>query len=390
MPREILIQIINGNLLVELFIILIVFFAVNWVIFRLIFQVLGVKKKFKELLPGVLLIIIYNTCGKQILPVGLAYGLTLVGLLVIMIKVIARDAVTWMQAFWGSFLSYFIVGLGVWLFEDPLFSFNPAIARFITTTPIGVAVGTILCEGIFPLVALFLLKTIDISIIPPAKRKINLVDAANLYLFAGMFALLYNNSAQLLKNIGTRSRLELIKDNLFQLFLVGSFVVVYYFVYTNTKKQRENERRHHEAELRKHEERQRMNQEKMQKLEDQHKRLGEMYEQLQNTKERPQKVLDTLSSAMGALKDYYDSLTIQNESEIVLENDVLTKITFNETESKIIELIIQGKTDKEIAKIVYLSAGRVSNIIAELLSRTGMNNRTMLAVRYALLKYPKK
>jgi DNA-binding CsgD family transcriptional regulator len=388
MPREALIQIINGNRVVELISILLVFFAVDWVIFRLIFQILGIEKKTQKLLPGILLVVFYNTCGKQILPIGLAYSLTLIGLLVILIKVISRDAVTWMQAFWSSFLTYFIVGLGVVLIEYPLFSISPTISHFITTTPLGIAVGTILCEGIIPLITLFLLKTIDISIIPPVKRKMNLLDAANLYLFAGMFALLYNSSAQLLKNIETTPRLEIVKGVLYQLFITVSLIVVYYFVYTTTKKQRDRERRQYELDLQQLEEEKRryelklkMERERAGQLESEKNEISAMYEQLKSKKIDPNEAFEGMLNLFERLETSVKAAIEQQKSfSVPGNNGAPLNFHLTDKEKDVVRLLLKGMSNKEIAAELHNSEKRIKNIVSSICGKMEVADRTQLVL----------
>lgn len=59
-------------------------------------------------------------------------------------------------------------------------------------------------------------------------------------------------------------------------------------------------------------------------------------------------------------------------------------IPINDTELYIIRLIAEGKNNKEIASIVFLSEGRVKNIISEIFSKLKLKDR------YQLLSYAYK
>ncbi len=60
-----------------------------------------------------------------------------------------------------------------------------------------------------------------------------------------------------------------------------------------------------------------------------------------------------------------------------------TNIRFTPRELEIISLVAKGKTNNEIAKDVCLSKGRVANIITDIFEKTGLNDRTELAI-YAI------
>lgn len=55
-------------------------------------------------------------------------------------------------------------------------------------------------------------------------------------------------------------------------------------------------------------------------------------------------------------------------------------IILSEKEQEIIKLIVQGKSNKDIASAIYLSDGRVRNIISGILDKLDLKDRTQLAV----------
>jgi DNA-binding NarL/FixJ family response regulator len=59
--------------------------------------------------------------------------------------------------------------------------------------------------------------------------------------------------------------------------------------------------------------------------------------------------------------------------------ELLSKL--NENEQKILRLVAEGKTNKEIAELIYRTPGRVKNIVSEILSKLYLGNR------YQLVKY---
>lgn len=61
--------------------------------------------------------------------------------------------------------------------------------------------------------------------------------------------------------------------------------------------------------------------------------------------------------------------------------------TLTDKEIKLIELIVYGKSNKEIAAILNITEGRVKNIITSVLSKLGLSDRTSLAVYAVKNKY---
>lgn len=58
------------------------------------------------------------------------------------------------------------------------------------------------------------------------------------------------------------------------------------------------------------------------------------------------------------------------------------KCGLTEKESELLELIAQGKNNKEISAEIYLSEGTVRNYISELLEKLNLRDRTQLAIYY--------
>jgi hypothetical protein len=245
MPKEILIQIINEKLIINFIAILIIYFASSWIFFKLSFQFLGIKVKSQRIFWGILPNIIYMVLGKQIFP-DLVYILVYITILTVLIRVMIGKmvAVSWLRVVWSAFLVEFIVGIGVTLLQ-PIIVLIPAIGQIITTrTPAGVVYGAI-CEGIFPLILWFVLRTVNISIIPPVKtvkHKVDLLDLGNLYIFIVPFLWLYGLSARTFKSLETNPKIDLM-DLFYQLFLTVSLFIVYYWVYATTKRRHDKEKR---------------------------------------------------------------------------------------------------------------------------------------------------
>lgn len=60
--------------------------------------------------------------------------------------------------------------------------------------------------------------------------------------------------------------------------------------------------------------------------------------------------------------------------------DIFIKLEFTDREKEVLELVMQGMTNVEIADCLGLSAGRARNIVTELISKYMVKNRTQLAV----------
>lgn len=63
-----------------------------------------------------------------------------------------------------------------------------------------------------------------------------------------------------------------------------------------------------------------------------------------------------------------------------LEESEYFKIDFTEREKEVIYLVMEGMTNEEIAEELGISTGRARNIVADLISKCMVKNRTQLAV----------
>lgn len=60
--------------------------------------------------------------------------------------------------------------------------------------------------------------------------------------------------------------------------------------------------------------------------------------------------------------------------------DIYLHVKFTAREKEVLELLVEGMTNEEIAEILGISGGRARNIVAELISKCMVKNRTQLAV----------
>ncbi|WP_234121867.1 response regulator transcription factor [Clostridium hydrogenum] len=92
-----------------------------------------------------------------------------------------------------------------------------------------------------------------------------------------------------------------------------------------------------------------------------------------------------------------NAIKMVNDGNAVIENVVLDKIKqnlkssstgkidktlFSEREFQIIESISRGLSNKEISKELFISEGTVANYITSILSKTGLEHRTQIAIYY--------
>ena len=67
-------------------------------------------------------------------------------------------------------------------------------------------------------------------------------------------------------------------------------------------------------------------------------------------------------------------------STISIIDEPKLSIELTEREKEVLDLVIQGMTNEEIGEAIAMSAGRARNIVAELISKFMVKNRTQLAV----------
>jgi DNA-binding NarL/FixJ family response regulator len=78
--------------------------------------------------------------------------------------------------------------------------------------------------------------------------------------------------------------------------------------------------------------------------------------------------------------NHLSSFEVRSAQKRLRENGVLKALELGETDRKILELLKEGCTDKEISEQIFLSPHTVRNRISRLLTVLGKSNRTQLAV----------
>jgi DNA-binding NarL/FixJ family response regulator len=78
--------------------------------------------------------------------------------------------------------------------------------------------------------------------------------------------------------------------------------------------------------------------------------------------------------------NHLSAFEVRSAQKRLRDNGVLKALELGETDRRILELLKEGCTDKEISEQIYLSPHTVRNRISRLLTVLGKSNRTQLAV----------
>ena len=91
----------------------------------------------------------------------------------------------------------------------------------------------------------------------------------------------------------------------------------------------------------------------------------------------------SVAAGLGVMhKDTYSNIIkkVNSHTKIsILENKGL-KLDLSNRELSVIKLIVEGKSNSEIANIIYLTEGSVRNIISGILKKLNLKDRTQLAI----------
>lgn len=339
----------------EFIFILITFFIIDWVVLKLNFQIVGIKVRLRRISLGALLIVIYNICGRIILPIPV-YGLMFITLQSIIVKAIGREVVSWGRAIWSSLLSFFIVSFGVVAFQMPLL-LNKDISLFILKKPLGVGLGA-LFELVGPLVIICFLMTFKTSLIPFSCFKISKSEAWSLYLFGVMVFVSYSIVVIFTMSLEKGSQLFLsILAILTWISLISGFIA-FHVIRLLTHKELDSERLSFE--------------------EEKGKLINEVQETIRSNEETiTAKKLDvTVNEVLHRLQD----ATLIKTEEFPQGINPKIYLLLNQREITALKLVGLGKQNKEIAAQTFLSEGSVTNMISGLCDKLELESRIHLAV----------
>lgn len=104
---------------------------------------------------------------------------------------------------------------------------------------------------------------------------------------------------------------------------------------------------------------------------------------LKNTE--PERIRDAIKSVFNGHTVLQDVVLdkIKSSLNAVTERESKADMTqFTERETSIMTLIAKGLSNKEISKTLFISEGTVANYISSILSKTGLEHRTQIAIYY--------
>lgn len=101
----------------------------------------------------------------------------------------------------------------------------------------------------------------------------------------------------------------------------------------------------------------------------------------------PEEIITVIKNTMKGLQvihhNVYNKVREKFCNNVQRTNVKYTDLNLTERELKIIRLIVQGKSNKEIGEALFLSETRIKSIIGKILNKLRVKDRTQLAV-YAL------
>ncbi|MFP7735779.1 response regulator [Priestia aryabhattai] len=104
---------------------------------------------------------------------------------------------------------------------------------------------------------------------------------------------------------------------------------------------------------------------------------------LKNTE--PERIRDAIKSVFNGHTVLQDVVLDKIKSSLNATSDRNSKADmtqFTERETSIMTLIAKGLSNKEISKTLFISEGTVANYISSILSKTGLEHRTQIAIYY--------
>jgi DNA-binding CsgD family transcriptional regulator len=397
MPKEILGQIIHQRLFLPLAIILLVYY-INWFFLHsLSFQILGVKVGVKRIILWAAPEVLYCLVGKQFISNKLIFGIIIILLFTLITKIIVGN-VSSLKSFLSVIITQFISGLGVIILFSPLYTLNESIFKLMFETPWGVAIGT-LFEIIFPLIAFFCFRYYHISPLSNVGNKATKLAIVGAISFGLLFFLIYNSVLLIFVYYKTMDKRTLLMNMFCQWIAELGMGLSFYAFNSLDRKERETDYLKHEAE---HKTLESKNDQLVQKVDiletekgevvqerevlkterdelvDKVNKLMEQNKQLIEKSPSPEEVDFILKNTISDMQGMRKSISDQKKYDIVLSKTSKTKVKLSSTEMGILELVIQGKNNKEIAKELHFSEGHVRNVISGLKEELELKSQRQL------------
>lgn len=351
MARQLWLEMFSKCLFLD-FILLAFSYGLSWIIiFQLGYKILKVAIRFKQIIPGVILGISISFL-KPYLP-GILHFLFIMIPLILHLKFYGKTK--WVIACWVTFLLLLFTTIGPMLLISP-FSKDRAIISFLFGTRYGTVLGT-LVECLIPTVLLIFLKLYNFSLVPSPGKILNIVDFFDVYLFGALLFWCYDSFLKIWEAIRNSPGQLLFKPIIVWIVSAGA-ILAFYIKKVNFQKKMEYALG------------------KIQELDAFNKDLNEKNLKLEQYKE-------IFNSLAFPPQNTPASTGGTEELNKVSKRYQLPQIKITKRELSVIELIVCGKSNKEIADFLTLSEGRVRNIITKIFGKLNLQDRTQVAV-YAL------
>jgi DNA-binding CsgD family transcriptional regulator len=350
MVRDLLLDIVNKWRISDLIVLLLLIFAFSAVWYSSLIlglKILNIKVKFKRIILGVFLGVFISLFIKPFIPGAFAFFFTLIPL-IILIRFYSKTK--WLFACWVTFIDLLASSIGPMLLINPISSINHNIGLFLFKSMYGLPIMSLI-EALGVVLLLLILNIFDISLAPDPKRPLKSIEFVAVYVFLAIGYGCYCLTIDIWKHPMQFSTWTLINWTI----AAGALVAFYiYKIYSQKKDQAKDQ-------------------------------------EIQRLKEKENKKVDSQD-----LVDFSDKLhnTLKPpdiDSEFPVYITSMPEIEFTKREQEILQLIAQGYTNKEIAKALFLSVGRVGNIISEnLIPKTGLSDRKLAVYAVYWVKKNKK
>mgnify|MGYP005856650729 CR=1 FL=1 len=327
MVRDLLLNVVSKWRISDIILLslLIFTFMVSWFItLSLGLRILNVKVKFKRIIPGVLIGTFIAAFIRPFTPGALAFFSFSVPLLVCL-KCYSKAK--WIVTSWATFLLLLSTAIFP-IIVSPLLSSNHLLSVFFTQNIYSLPINVIL-ETLCVALLLVFLTIFDISLIPSSTPLLTTIDFYDVYLFLAICFWCFLSVSDIWKNLMHFSIWS------FFICIVSVTAFVAFFLRKMNEKRKLQEYQKNEEEY----------QRKLEAKDNQIQELTEL-----------------------AIKNQQNNKTKTNAPRPDLEN----------RERKIIKSIIEGKSNNEIASEVYVSDGRIGNLITSIYRKLGVKNRVQL------------
>jgi DNA-binding CsgD family transcriptional regulator len=337
MTRDLLLEALNKWYILDLILLIFTFMLAWFSVLTVGFHMLKVEVKLKRTIPVVLLLAFISLFLKPFTPGAWAFFVILIPL-ILFLKFYSK--VKWTIAFWVTSILLLSTAVFPMLLIMPLTSSNRALASFFFTTRYGVMI-TSLTEAIGAVVLLAFLNIFNTLLIPKPVRTVTFTDFIDIYIFSALLFLCYY---EFMKIWGSSNQF-LMKSFIVWLVAAGALVGFYIKKINDQKKDQKKDQE---------------------------------YQRLKESKIDPQEL------------ENYCNLIIKNLNNPDIPDFAdISDIEFTRREEDILQLLAQGKSNGEIAQILFLSQGRVTNIVSDVKSKTCLEDRNKL-VLYAIYWVRKK